>query len=217
MKSFAHGKDASNENRCALTPARMRGYKQAHIQIYAVFACVYLIVLCGCLGVWVCRWNLERRLLNVVFFFWLAWFKWVNPFLINVSIWNPLKAPENPRFSGVFRGYQIGTLTRTGLNFGERPSKKLSKLSSIHVHFKNIQIKQLSIKILFNEWPVFYTVRFKNVKILKEIYTNSWCFSRRTVLIMVLPWNQWYVGYTNTALQRPHQPWKHVFVSWELI
>ena len=73
VKSFAHGKDASNENRCALTPARMRGYKQAHIRIYAVFACVYLIVLCGCLGVWVCRWNLERRLLNVVFFFgWLG-------------------------------------------------------------------------------------------------------------------------------------------------
>ena len=188
-----------------------------HIYEYMQFLHVYIWLFCAVVWESECVGGISRGDCWTLFFFWLAWFKWVNPFLINVSIWNPLKAPEIPRFSGVFRGYQIGTLTRTGLNFGERPSKKLSKLSSIHVHFKNIQIKQLSIKILFNEWPVFYTVRFKNVKILKEIYTNSWCFSRRTVLMMVLPWNQWYVGYTNTALQRPHQPWKHVFVSWEPI
>ena len=39
----------------------------------------------------------------------------INPFLANVPILYPLKAPENQRFSGVFRGYKIGTLARNGL------------------------------------------------------------------------------------------------------
>ena len=33
----------------------------------------------------------------------------VNPFLANVLILYPLKTPENIRFSGVFRGYKVGT------------------------------------------------------------------------------------------------------------
>ena len=34
----------------------------------------------------------------------------INPFLVNVPILYPLKRPENQRFSGVFRGYKMGTL-----------------------------------------------------------------------------------------------------------
>ena len=38
-----------------------------------------------------------------------------NPFLANVPILCPLKTPENFWFSGVFRGYKMGTLARNGL------------------------------------------------------------------------------------------------------
>ena len=40
----------------------------------------------------------------------------VNPFLASVPILYPLKAPENQRFAGVFRGYKMGRLVRNGLN-----------------------------------------------------------------------------------------------------
>ena len=39
-----------------------------------------------------------------------------NPFLANAPILYPLQTPENQRFSGVFRGYKIGTLARNVLN-----------------------------------------------------------------------------------------------------
>ena len=39
----------------------------------------------------------------------------INPSLTNVPILYPLKKPENQRFSCVFRGNKIGTLTRNGL------------------------------------------------------------------------------------------------------
>ena len=39
----------------------------------------------------------------------------LNPFLHNVPILYPLKTPENLWFSGVFRGYELGTLARNGL------------------------------------------------------------------------------------------------------
>ena len=38
-----------------------------------------------------------------------------NPFLANVPILYPLKTPENLWFSGVFRGYKMGTLARNRL------------------------------------------------------------------------------------------------------
>ena len=38
-----------------------------------------------------------------------------NPFLASVPILYPLKTPENLWFSGVFRGYEMGTLARNGL------------------------------------------------------------------------------------------------------
>ena len=37
--------------------------------------------------------------------------------LANVPILYPLKTPENLDFSGVFRGYKMGTLARNGLIF----------------------------------------------------------------------------------------------------
>ena len=39
-----------------------------------------------------------------------------NTFLANVLILYPLKIPDNLWFSGVFRGYKMGTLARNGLN-----------------------------------------------------------------------------------------------------
>ena len=39
-----------------------------------------------------------------------------NPFPANVPILYPLKTPENHGFSGVFRGYKMGTLVRNGLS-----------------------------------------------------------------------------------------------------
>ena len=38
-----------------------------------------------------------------------------NPYLASVPILYPLKTPENLWFSGVFRGYKMGTLARNGL------------------------------------------------------------------------------------------------------
>ena len=39
----------------------------------------------------------------------------LKPFLANVFVLHPLKAPENQRFSGVFRRYKMGALVRNGL------------------------------------------------------------------------------------------------------
>ena len=48
----------------------------------------------------------------------------LHPFLANVPTLYPLKTPENQRFSGVLRGYKMGTLARNGLivevNHGEK-------------------------------------------------------------------------------------------------
>ena len=40
----------------------------------------------------------------------------IDRFLTDVSILYPLKTLENPRFSGVFMGYKMGTLCGNGLN-----------------------------------------------------------------------------------------------------
>ena len=40
----------------------------------------------------------------------------INPFLSNLSILNPLKTPENLRFSNVVKGYKMGTLAKNRLN-----------------------------------------------------------------------------------------------------
>ena len=40
---------------------------------------------------------------------------WINPFLSSVPILYPLKTPKNFWFFDVFRGYEVGTLTRNGL------------------------------------------------------------------------------------------------------
>ena len=38
-----------------------------------------------------------------------------NPFLVNIFIFDPLKTLKNLWFSGVVRGYEMGTLTRNVL------------------------------------------------------------------------------------------------------
>ena len=43
-----------------------------------------------------------------------------NLSLANVPILYPLKTPENPWFSGVFRRYKMRTLARNGLKFCAR-------------------------------------------------------------------------------------------------
>ena len=48
---------------------------------------------------------------------------YINPFLAYVPILYPLETPENLWFSGVFRGYKMGTLARNGL---------ISELKSFH-------------------------------------------------------------------------------------
>ena len=42
-------------------------------------------------------------------------------FLANIHILYPLKTPENRRFSGVFRGYKMVTLSRNGLILTTNP------------------------------------------------------------------------------------------------
>ena len=41
--------------------------------------------------------------------------QYINPFPANVPILYPLKTPENHKFSGVFRRYKMGTITRNML------------------------------------------------------------------------------------------------------
>ena len=43
-------------------------------------------------------------------------FPLLNLFLANDLILYSLKTPENKRFSGVFRGYKMGTLAKIGFN-----------------------------------------------------------------------------------------------------
>ena len=50
-----------------------------------------------------------------------------NPILSNVTISYPLKTPENLWFSGVFRGYEIGTLARNELNFTDDNFRDISR------------------------------------------------------------------------------------------
>ena len=40
---------------------------------------------------------------------------YITPFLVNDPILSPLKTPQNQMFSGVFRGYKMGTLARNRL------------------------------------------------------------------------------------------------------
>ena len=57
---------------------------------------------------------------------------YLNPFLANVPILYPLKTPENLWFSGVFRGYKIGTLAGNGLIY-----------KGIKKEIENIKYKEL--------------------------------------------------------------------------
>ena len=52
---------------------------------------------------------------NLIIFYYLRFHETFNPFLANVPISHPLKAPVKRSFSDVFRGCKMGTLTRNGL------------------------------------------------------------------------------------------------------
>ena len=56
----------------------------------------------------------------------------LNPFLANVPILYPLKPPENLWFSGVFRGYKMGTLARNGLSKSKGTKLKMF----VHLHLR---------------------------------------------------------------------------------
>ena len=76
--------------------------------------------------------------------------KCINRFLADVPILYPLKTPENQRFSGVFRGYKMGTLARNALktsfdktiSYDKRPYEK----QSIQISFVLVE-KLLSGKV----------------------------------------------------------------------
>ena len=56
-----------------------------------------------------------------------------NPFLVNVLILHLLKTPENRRFSSVFRGYKMGTLTRNWLRKTWSTTLLLTEISDISI------------------------------------------------------------------------------------
>ena len=81
--------------------------------------------------------------------------KWFNPFLVDVSISYFLNTPENLRFSGVFRGYKMGTLTR-------------NKLISICImFFKFFDFKQYKILALSFFEFLFSVRKFEPVPLLE--------------------------------------------------
>ena len=57
----------------------------------------------------------------------------LNLFPANVPILYPLKTPENQRFSGIFRGYKMGTLAGNGLNI----RKNEKNVAHLYFHNKN--------------------------------------------------------------------------------
>ena len=64
--------------------------------------------------------------------------RYFNPRLANVPILYPLKTLGNQRFSGVFRGYKMGTLARKGW--------KLTYYIQI-VYLEMIPLKKFKIKV----------------------------------------------------------------------
>ena len=69
-------------------------------------------------------------------------FSVLNPFLANVPILYPLRTPENFWFSGVFRGYKMGTLARNGLRCGNLGSQHLGKTWKTQGNFLENQSAQ---------------------------------------------------------------------------
>ena len=55
----------------------------------------------------------------------------INPFLANVPISYPLKTLENLWFSGVFRGYEVGTLARNVLMWTKQQTSLMINFNSV--------------------------------------------------------------------------------------
>ena len=86
----------------------------------------------------------------------------INPSLANVPILYPLKTSENLWFSGVFRGYKIGTLARNGL----------MPFEQIQMYQKNFASSLLSLKEHF-AMRAFFEPHSFGENILLVTFSNS--------------------------------------------
>ena len=71
----------------------------------------------------------------------------LNPFLANVPILHPLKTPEKLTFSGVFRGFKMGTLARNELMHCFNRKKQNLKCY--------IRLGRLPAQTLMSTWQAF--------------------------------------------------------------
>ena len=124
----------------------------------------------------------------------------LNLFLANVPILYPLKTPENQRFSGVFRGYKMGTLTRNGLNNLIRLVSWNCEIEIIRdikdIKFAQNMISEIVRKNLISETGNFKAFcsnasRFLNIfecsaAILAEYWKVSKLKSRFQILLLIL-------------------------------
>ena len=80
----------------------------------------------------------------------------INPFLPNVPILYPLKTPKKQRFSGVFKGYKVGTLARNGL-------KNVIYVDKHCQIFLNCLILVTRVTSLYLNYKINETVKFNEL------------------------------------------------------
>ena len=66
-----------------------------------------------------------------------------NPFLANAPILYLLKTPENLWFSGVLRGYKMGTLARNGISEKWSGFKQTNTSSNLTIATLEIGVKDV--------------------------------------------------------------------------
>ena len=100
-----------------------------------------------------------------------------NPFLTNVPISYPLKTPENFWFSGIFRGYQMGTLTRNELSSSfaqvleSEITTQLFRSSPLYMFLQRGVLKICSK--FTGEHPYRSVI---SIKLQSNLGTSSWVF-----------------------------------------
>ena len=106
----------------------------------------------------------------------------LNPFLANIPILYPLKTPENRWFSGVFKGYKIGTLATNGL---KKPYLINPFLLNIRFWFS---LKQKTFRFLLFSRGSEGNIGKKRIK-TNKIYLNlitsnslKQCFYRKLII-----------------------------------
>ena len=94
----------------------------------------------------------------------------VNPFPAKIPILHPLKTPENQRFSGVFRGYKMGTLAGNGLKKNMRENYACSLPSSRNTSWKRtISKKSVFACLVFcvgnmhSSWALWLRLLFRYI------------------------------------------------------